>query len=237
MASMVIATEGSKTFDAYLATADAPLGAKVVLLPEMFGLTPAMCGAADRFAADGYTTLVANVFWRYTVPGVLAYDGPDRQTAWERIQALDPELAVRDIDAAAARLEDVQPDGAPVVAVGHCIGGRLAMLALPQTRLTGAISYYGLGVSRQGEALARMRKPAALHYGLADEHVPLGEIEAVTAAVAGNPAITIHRYEKAGHSFCNWYRPMYDEAAAALVRERTYAFLAERARSTTHALT
>jgi carboxymethylenebutenolidase len=232
MASIALRKQSDGNFGAYLARAQYEKGVRILLLPEMFGLTPAMCEAADAFAADGYTTLAPNLFWRYGAhPNVLAYEGEDRTIAFERLQAFDYEAAVGDIELAAAELADDAAKALPVVAVGHCIGGRLAVVALQQTRLAGAVSYYGLGISRLGEELAHLSKPAQLHYGLADEHVPLSEVEAVSALARGNPAITIHRYEKAGHSFCNPHRPMYDADAASLVRERTFAFLAAIERS------
>lgn len=223
-------SENGLVFDAYLAPAESCSGVGVLLLPEMFGLTPAMCEAAEAIAADGYTTLVPNLFWRCRAnPGVLAYEGSERQAAFERLQALDLDAAVGDIERAAVELSAAPGDERPIVAIGHCIGGRLAVLALPRTRLAGAVSYYGLGISRQGDELARLSKPAQLHYGLADEHVPMAEVEAVISLAAHNPSVAVHCYDNAGHSFCNPYRPMYDPAAAALVRERTMNFLYEMA--------
>jgi carboxymethylenebutenolidase len=228
MQSATLLTQGGLSFDVYQAQARSEAGLRVLLLPEMFGLTPAMGEAADAFAANGYTTFVPNLFWRFRdCPGVLSYEGADRQTAFERLQVLDLDTAVEDIELAASQLAGAAGHDLPVVAVGHCIGGRIALLALPRTRLRGAVSYYGLGISSQGEELSHLAKPAQLHYGLADEHVPLAEVEAVTALVKGNPSIAIHCYENAGHSFCNPYRPMHDRAAASAVRQRTLAFLAQ----------
>ncbi len=213
------------SFGGYRALASEPGPVGILLLPEMFGLTPAMCNSADTFAQLGCTTIVPNLFWRYAShPGVLGYEGDDRQIAFERLQALDADAAVEDIDAAAAVLlkdERIRT----CVAVGHCIGGRLAVLALPDTRIAGAVSYYGLGISKQGDALRSIGKPAQLHYGMADEHVPMAEVQAVAALVAPNPAFVIFGYPDAGHSFCNPYRPMYDETAAMLVRLRTMDFI------------
>lgn len=214
----------SGAFNGYVAEPVRPGSVGVVLLPEMFGLTPAMLEAADAFATMGYATLVPNVFWRASSPNVLGYEGPERQQAFERLQSLDLDASVRDIGAATRALME-QTGCTTAAAVGHCIGGRLAMLALPATDLAGAVSYYGLGISKMGERLAALQKPAQLHYGLADEHVPLDEIKAVDAAMNNNPNIVIHRYAGAGHSFCNPYRPMFNPAAARLVRDRTQEFL------------
>ena len=221
-----IIEDGGHSFDAYAAMPDGSADdTAILLLPEMFGLSGAMCDAAEGYARDGYATAVPNVFWRAAHPRTLDYDGADRELAWARLQAFDFVRVLGDIDRAAHWL--AQESGATqVVALGHCIGGRLAVLALPSTSLVAAISYYGLGIAEQGAALATLRKPAQLHYGLADQHVPLAEIDAVSAFAAGNPAIEIFRYAGAGHSFCNPNRPMFDAEAAALVRRRTLGFLA-----------
>jgi len=104
----------------------------IVLLPEMFGLSPAMLEAAENFAALGYATLVPNVFWRAPNPNVLTYEGPDRQQAFNRLLSLDFDTAVRDIRTAANALTE-QTGCTTVAAIGYCIGGRLAMLALLST--------------------------------------------------------------------------------------------------------
>ena len=223
LASSPVSIEGA--FDGVMAAPEAPGPVAVLLLPEMFGLTDAMSEATVAFARQGLPTLAPNLFWRSDRPGVLAYEGPERQLAWERLQALDLDHAVADVERAALWLEDRMPPGSPVVAVGHCIGGRLALRALPRTRLAGSVSYYGLGISSQGAELAELAKPAELHYGLADEHVPATEVAAVRAARAGNPNVILHLYAGAGHSFCNPNRPMFDPAAAALAMQRTLAFI------------
>jgi carboxymethylenebutenolidase len=224
-AMTTIIIEGSHTFDAFLAETSGPAKTvAVLLLPEMFGVTPAMREAAERFAGAGYATAVPNIFWRDSAPGVLAYEGSERQLAWERLQRFDGDAAIGHIATAAGWLAGKSNAGR-VVAVGHCLGGRLAVLALNGTPLAGAVSYYGLGISKMGTALASLEKKAQLHYGLADEHVPQAEVDSVTAFAKGNENIEILGYPGAGHSFCNPYRPMYSADAAELVYRRTLSFL------------
>jgi carboxymethylenebutenolidase len=219
-----IRSQDGGTFDAYLAPSRGER-VGVLLLPEMFGLTPAMTEAADGFAADGRATLVPNLFWRDPTPGVLSYEEPERSVAHARLEAMDLDRAVEDIAAALAAFRALPGAPETIVAVGHCVGGRLAALAMPRTDLAAAVSYYGLGISRQGAELATLHGPLQLHYGLADPYVPVSEIEAVKALAAGNPNIEIVEYEGAGHSFCNPYRPMFSPTDAAAVRTRTLALL------------
>jgi carboxymethylenebutenolidase len=212
-------------FDGWFVPAERPAGVAVLLLAEMFGVTPAMQGSAAGFAAAGYPALAPNLFWRSRHPGVLAYEGPERQLAWERLQGFDAALAMADIGAAVDWLR-ARTGGLPVVAVGHCMGGRLAAQAAARLGLAGAASFYGLGLAADAEDFAALRCPVQLHYGLADEHVPASEIAAVRQLVSDNAWVTLHGYPGAGHSFCNPARPMFDAVQAAQVQARTLELLA-----------
>jgi carboxymethylenebutenolidase len=101
------------------------------------------------------------------------------------------------------------------------------VLAASRLGLAGAVSYYALGLSAYPAEMRALAAPVQLHYGLADEHVPQHEIEAVAALVAGNPQVALHRYPEAGHSFVNPYRPMFDPPQAEIVLRRTLELLDE----------
>jgi carboxymethylenebutenolidase len=220
-----LAARDGRIFSGYRAL---PQGARrpgVLLLTEMFGVTGPMRAAADGFARAGYPTLAPNLFWRVEPPGVLAYEGPERAQAWDRLRDFDEAGAVEDMGRAAERLRAEPSCSGPIAAVGFCMGGRLAVLAALELGVDAAVSYYGLGISRYGDRLAALTGAVQLHYGLADEHVPAAEVEAVTRAAAADPHVAIFGYPDAGHSFCNAARPMYDPAAAALAHARTLALL------------
>ncbi len=112
-----------------------------------------------------------------------------------------------------------------VAALGFCMNGTLAFLAAARTDIDAAISFYALGIADRLDKAPRIACPVQLHYGLADAHVPQGEIDAVVQGVAGNAAIAVHLYPGTGHSFFNPVRPTYDEAAAALAARRIDALL------------
>lgn len=211
-------------FDAYCVRPGAVRAPAILLLPEMFGLTAAMRLSADAFARQGHVVLAPNVFWRAERPQALGYEGEEREIATARLARLAIERAVADIGDAAAALRALARTDR-IVAVGHCIGGRLAMLALSRLRLAGAASYYGLGLSAYPSEMRAISAPVQLHYGLADPHVPVQEIDAVSALVAGNPHVTVYRYPGAAHSFVNPKRPMFDAALAGQVMARTVALI------------
>ncbi len=196
----------------------------LLLLPEMFGVTSAMQDAARKFAQAGFSTLVPNVFRRSADSRPISYDGAEHKRAQDRADILDLDGVYEDIELAMDAFRTRAPGLRKLAALGHCIGGTFAVTALTRTDLVGAISYYGFGLS-QLAALAQIEKPTQLHYGLADPHIPAGEINAVTALAQGNSYVSIFTYPDAGHSFCNPNRPMYDKTQAQMAHERTLSLL------------
>ncbi|MBV8536818.1 MAG: dienelactone hydrolase family protein [Alphaproteobacteria bacterium] len=197
----------------------------LLILSEMFGVSPAMQDAAREFARAGIPTLVPNIFWRSRDNGVLGYEGQDRERAQSRADKLEAVAVCEDVELAIKALKRRVPELRRIAALGHCIGGTFAVTALGRTHLAAAISYYGFRISEMGDGFARLDKPAQLHYGLADPYIPVSEVEAVKALSRGNPHIAVFEYPEARHSFCNPYRPMYEEAHARTARERTLSLL------------
>ena len=223
---IVLAREGARHFEAYLASPDGGRKPAVLILSEMFGLNGPMQDFAQHYAARGHCTLVPDLFWRTTTPGGLGYDETGFALAWARIKDFDIDTAANDMRMAAEALRRQPSCNGKVVALGFCMGGRLAFVAAARSGVDAAIGLYGLNISQHLGEAAAIKVPTHLHYGDKDQHVPLAEIEAVANGVAANPKITIYRYPEAGHSFFNQVRPTYDAAAAALAATRIDALLA-----------
>ena len=216
----------------------------ILILPEMFGLNAPMQALADGWAARGHPALVPNVFWRSATPRGLAYDGADRELAWQRLRALDVDQAVLDLRIAVAALRVMPGCNGKVLAIGFCAGGLLAYLAAARcggvdragvnaagvdaAGVDAAVAFYALGIARYLPDMAAIRCPLQLHYGLRDQHVPASEVatvaQAMQAATPANARLELHRYD-AGHSFFNNVRPGYDATAAGLAAQRLDALL------------
>ena len=221
-----LAKEKGRTCQAYLASPDGGRKPAVLILSEMFGLNGPMKDFAQHYAARGHCTLVPDLFWRTQTPGGLDYDEKGFALAWARIKDFDIDACAKDMRAAAEALRRQPSCNGKVVALGFCMGGRLAYVGAARSGLDAAIGLYGLNISKHLDEAAAIAVPTHLHYGDKDQHVPLAEIEAVARGTAGNPNITIWRYPEAGHSFFNKVRPTYDPAAAALAATRIDAVLA-----------
>jgi carboxymethylenebutenolidase len=224
-ATVTIAQDGARRFEAYLARPVTARGPAIMVLSDMFGLNEPIRAVADHYAGLGHAALVPNLFWRSDIPGAISYDDPQHAKAWARLKALDLQVVSNDMRTAADWLRAEPFANGKVAAIGFCGGGRFAFLAAVRRGVDAAASLYGLGVSEHVGEIGNARGPLQLHYGLKDEHVPRAEIDKVAAGLRGRPNVEVFLYPEAGHSFANPVRPTYDPAAAKLAGERIAAML------------
>ena len=230
--TLTLAADGPRGFDAYLARPSEGRRAGIVLVHDMFGLNASIRDIAGEFAGRGHAVLVPNMFWRSDIPQALEYDGPQHPIAWERLKALDLDLACQDIATAVGWLRAQPFCNGKVAAIGFCGGGRIAFLAAARTDVDAAVALYGLHISQHLDELGNVKCPLQIHYGLRDQHIPREEIDAVSRGIAahrlahGGPEVEVLLYPEAGHSFFNHARPTYDPAAKALAAARIDKLLA-----------
>lgn len=225
-ATLTLGTDGRRSFDAYLVRPSAGQRSGVVLVHDMFGLNPSIRYIAGEFARRGRAVLVPNMFWRSAIPQALDYEDSQHPVAWERLKALDLDVACDDIATAVRWLRNQPFSTGKVAVVGFCGGGRIAFLAAARTDVDAAVALYGLNISQHLDELRNVKCPLQIHYGLRDQHIPKPEIDAVSngieahRATHGGPPIDVLLYPKAGHSFFNHARPTFDRAAKQLAAEQ-----------------
>jgi carboxymethylenebutenolidase len=223
----LLAREGGRSFDGYLARPQKARGPAVLVLHDMFGLNEPIRAVADHYAGLGYAALVPNLFWRSRIPEALSYDDDQHPVAWDRLKALDLDVVSADMRVAVGWLRAQPFSAGKVAAIGFCGGGRFAFLAAVRCGVDGAASLYGLGISEHVGEIGNARGALQLHYGLQDQHIPRQEIDAVAAGVRGRPSVEVFLYPQAGHSFANPVRPTYDAAATRLAATRIERMLEE----------
>ena len=226
----VLHTEDGHSFDGVFVKGVDKGGAAILVLTEMFGVSDAMRMAAQTFADMGVPTLVPNLFWRAETTRALDYDGQDRALAWKRLAAFDKDRGVADLIVASDWLLRTLGDKRPLVLVGFCGGGLWSYLAAGTGRYAASVSFYALGIAKHLDLMPRIACPMQLHYGLVDPHVPREEVDAVSAAAARNPNVSIFTYANAGHSFANPVRPTYVPEATRLAMTRIESLLANISR-------
>lgn len=211
-----------------------PLGTPrggIVLLQEIFGVTPAMRAIAEDLATAGFAVVVPDIFWRLQ-PNLNLGNGEDveqRQLAVEYSQRYDEQQGTVDLLVAADWLADeLQLARRPVV-MGFCIGGRMAVrvAAAATARFSGMISMYGVGLDKLAQDIRSISCPMQFHFGDNDNHNPTAVIDAVADVVASR-----HRqedeffvYPGAEHAFYNRYRKdRFHASAHELARSRILEF-------------
>lgn len=231
-ATLSLASEGGRDFDAYVVRPSAGRRSGIVMVHDMFGLNPSIRYIAGEFARRGHAVLVPNMFWRSANPQPLEYDDTQHPAAWERLKALDLDVAAGDVGVAARWLRAQSYSTGKVAVIGFCGGGRIAFLAAARTDVDAAAALYGLHISEHLGELKNIKCPMQIHYGMRDQHIPKNEIATVSDAVDahreahGGPPIEVLLYPRAGHSFFNHVRPTFDRAAKQLAAERIELMLA-----------
>ncbi|HEX5353989.1 MAG TPA: dienelactone hydrolase family protein [Rhodanobacteraceae bacterium] len=208
-------TAGTHCIGAYLVEPkDKPKGG-IVVVQEIYGVTPHIRGVAERFADAGYTA-VAPAFFDYAENDVeLAYD----RAGTERGKNLVMEVGMdRAVEAVASAADSIRSSGV-IGVVGYCWGGTVALLAAQRLALPAA-SYYG---ARNTAYLDQpLQAPVMFHFGANDRSIPA---EAVEKHRKAWPDAPIYVYAGAGHAFNRDVDPThYNEAAATLAKQRTLAF-------------
>lgn len=212
------ASDGHK-FSAYRADpSGAPKGA-VIVLQEIFGLTPHIKKMADAFAEKGYIAIAPALFDR-AKPGVsLGYDAAAIAEGQELAKQVGVDGALTDIQ---ATVEAVKDSG-KVAVVGYSWGGYLAYAS--SNRVDGlacSIGYYGDGV--EDDFLAKRKIPTLLHFGENDDIIPYDE---VIQFRANRPDVSAFSYPGAGHGFASDDRASYNAAAAQAALERTLFWISQ----------
>lgn len=131
------------------AYAAAPVGGGttggVVVIHHMPGYDSATKEMVRRFATLGYAAVCPNLYWR-EAPGA----DPDDAAATARANGGVPdERLVGDVDGAARWLRERADSNGKVGVIGHCSGGRQAVLAACSLPLDAAVDCYGAFVTGQ----------------------------------------------------------------------------------------
>lgn len=216
-------------------------GPGVLLLQEIFGVSPYIERRAQDLADAGYVVLVPEIFWRLGVSRV--EEGPEAlETAFGLLRRTDWRAAVADgaVSLDALRAQRAVSDRVGIV--GFCFGGGLGFNVAALSPADALVSYYGSALPELLGVLpfdasdahlsvidpASVATPTLHHWGLADTFIDRPVVEQVCAALESQPDVRIETYEGGGHAFDNDDFMFYDADLATAAWQRTLGFLAER---------
>jgi carboxymethylenebutenolidase len=218
---------GGNPMDVYLgAPARQWPGPVIVLMYHRGGIDDFTKYLVDRLVSHGYLVAVPDVYHRCPGGTPLA----DRKSFLR-----DSEI-IADVRATIAMLHerrDVASD--KIVLMGHCMGGRMALLVAGNVPgFCGVIDYYGGSVARSwGEgatpfdALRNIACPIIGFFGNEDRHPSPEDVNHIDAELTHfGIAHEFYRYDGVGHGFQN---PAHDapqeREAAEDAWAKTFAFL------------
>lgn len=209
----VIVPVGGTGMPAYLARPEEGSGphSAVIIIPEIFGVTPEMRAIADHVAGAGGVALAINFYHRVDPQFDPGYGEAGVNAGVEAAKTVTRESLHADVAAAIAWLNE-QPFVKPgnVATWGFCIGGAAAFVTADLPGLKGAVCFYGGQITRpfmSGEAeglddVDAVACPLLLVYGADDGSIDAGAIERTRRTLeAAGKAFEIQVYPGVGHAF------------------------------------
>jgi carboxymethylenebutenolidase len=239
-ASWITFVSGGDRVRGYLAVprGSGPLGG-VVCAPENLGLTEHRQEETRRLAAEGFAVLTVDPYSRIGGKPPQDYRDAEERRSKAFIAARD-EIVVPDCQAALDWLAGQdRADRSRIAALGYCLGGGTALAWAAQTAdLACAIILYALPVIpgryvQSGKDLSRLalasaiKCPLQLHFGDADEAIPLEHTLKLKAALERESAhpVEFNIYAGARHAYMDSTLDRYSPEASALTFERIVGYL------------
>lgn len=175
-------------------------GAAVVVVPSVFGVRDDVLALLRRLAPRAARAVVFDTFNRVD-EGVLGYDEMPRLMA--RIRGHAPAQADADLAAAVAWARDAggTAPAMPVVVLGICFGGGMALRAAVAGRIDGLVTWHGTRLEGNLAGVEHLTCPVRLHFGEDDPVVPAAARAAIAAAFAGHPDAELVVHPGATHGY------------------------------------
>jgi carboxymethylenebutenolidase len=223
-ATIRIAGAEGDQIEAYAARpASSGLRGGVVLIHHMPGYDRWSKEVARRFAVDGYDVVMPNLHYR-EAPGA---DPDDASAASRAMGGVPDQRLLGDVAGAIDYLRGLETSNGKVAVIGHCSGGRQAVLAACNLDLQGAVDCYGafvvndappeIGVrmtSLEGQ-LPNLRCPLLGLFGNKDANPSRKHVDLLDKILTKHGLEhEFHRYDGAGHGFFSADRPAYRQEAA-----------------------
>jgi carboxymethylenebutenolidase len=170
----------------------------VVVIHEIYGLTPWVRAVADQLAQAGYIAIAPDLLTMKGLPN--ATDSVPQDLATAAIRTLVPDDVQRYIDASASYAMALPSAQHKYGIVGFCWGGGISFQhAVHSPSLGASVVYYG--VSPATESLASIKSPVLGLYGGSDARVGATVPPADSAMKALHKTFEPHSYEGAAHGF------------------------------------
>jgi carboxymethylenebutenolidase len=200
----------------------------VIVIQEIYGLTPWLRAVADRLAADGFLAIAPDYLSGLGPGGGGTDSVASRDDAVKLTRSLTVEEVMRRTDAARAYVTKLPAASGKAATLGFCWGGAMSFAyAAREDEPDAAVVFYG--TSPDSATLPRVDAPVIGFYGEDDARVN-ATIPAARAAMAANQEFyEANVYPGAGHGFLRAQdqREGANARAAGQAWPRAIAFLRE----------
>ncbi len=211
-----IPTTRTQCIGAWLARPEGTPRGGIVVIQEIYGVTPHIRDICERLAEAGYTAVAPAFFDHLESDTELAYDRAGTLRGKSLVDELGMQRPLEDVASAAEAVASAGRIGT----LGFCWGGTVALLAAQHLGMP-SVSYYGARNSAYMDT--PLQAPVMFHFGEQDASIPP---QVVDEHRRQWPDMDVFTYADAGHAFNRDFEGdrHYHEAAARLAWERTLAF-------------
>ena len=211
------------TFTGYLALPKTTPAPGIVVLPEVFNTNDHIRSVTDGYAEAGFVALAPDVYWRQEAGCYLPYTDEGRAKAQALRAQMDTDQFASDLSDTVAALKAHEACTEKVGVMGFCLGGKFTYLSSVRHAIDAAVSYYGVQIHEHLDEADNLKCPLIMNFAENDPHVPADTVETIRARMGGNDNVQIHIYPGTEHGFNRYGYDPYNEAQAAIARERTLA--------------
>jgi carboxymethylenebutenolidase len=192
----------------------------VLIWPDAFGLRPSMRNIGKRLAAEGYSVLVPNPFYRAAKAPVFGdistfdFQNPvDRAKLGPLMASMNVAGAVESDAIAYLAFLDAHPQvdkGKKIGTQGYCMGGRLVVItaATVPDRIGAGASFHGGGLVTDKSDSPHLLAPkikARMYFAIAsndDQRQPDAKDKLKEAFAAAKVSTEVEVYPRAQHGWC-----------------------------------
>jgi carboxymethylenebutenolidase len=196
----ILLREGEPPMRAYVVYPEVKDKAPVVIIiQEIYGLSPWLKSTADAFAAEGFIAIAPDLISGPLGPGTDKLASRDEIT--QAVRALKPPAVFDALDKTATYATSLPAATKKFATAGFCWGGTMSFnYAAHNPNLSAAVVYYGSNPSDEA-VLQKITAPVLGLYGENDNRVN-STIPAADAAMKKlGKSYTHHTYPGAGHGF------------------------------------
>jgi carboxymethylenebutenolidase len=184
--------------------------AAVIILQEIFGITPELQRIANMVAGEGYLAIVPALFHRTDQHFLAPYDHDGMTRGRAAVNVLSHNDVRSDIRATIDWVRG-QPDATGDVATwGFCWGGSVAFMSATFDDIRGAVSFYGAQIAKSPydgrppmlEYTPAIVAPLFLVFGGQDRAIPPADVQRIQdTLVANQKGFSLAVYSEEDHAF------------------------------------